>query len=105
MPKKTKKQKIEAQRNRLQKKKEVNEVLVPKHSTQTPSYRPVPAAQKQQKELKKVSVFKSDEETVSYFKHDLMKSLMIMLLLVCVQVGIYVAQLSGIIDITNLIIY
>ncbi|QQS44017.1 hypothetical protein IPM65_00180 [Candidatus Roizmanbacteria bacterium] len=101
MPKKTKKQKIEAQRHRLQKKQEVirptSVQTEPKEST------PLPAVQKKHPETK--PVFLQEEQNTAYFRNDLLKSLMITMIIVCVQVALYVAQISGAIDITNLITF
>jgi len=100
MPKKTKKHKIEARRHRLQKKDEVTPTYSEKiHSEESPSV--VVAATP--KPTQKKAIFQAQEENTMYFRHDLLKSLMITMIIVCAQVAIYVAQLSGIVDITNLI--
>ncbi len=101
MPKKTKKQKIEAQRHRLQKKQEViRPTSVP---TELKESAPLPAVEKKYPE--KNPLFPQEEQNTIYFRNDLLKSLMITMIIVCVQVALYVAQISGAIDITNLIAF
>jgi len=100
MPKKTKKQKIEARRHRLQKKQEViHSPTVQEESAKTP---PIPTPQKPQE---KKPIFLEHAQQSMHFRNDLLKSLMITMILICIQVAIYVAQLSGSIDITNLLIF
>lgn len=100
MPKKTKKQKIEARRHRLKKKDVVTPIYSEKaHATTSPSF-VVPDTHEV---APKKSIFQDQAENTTYFRHDLLKSLMITMIILCVQMGIYVAQLSGIVDITNLI--
>jgi len=44
-------------------------------------------------------------ETHAHFKEELTKSLMITLLIICTQVGLYILQISGRIDISNVITF
>lgn len=100
MPKKTKKQKIEAQRQRLQKKHEGT--LSPSVQEEPKKTLPVTTVHKP---VEKKPIFVEQDQQAVYFRNDLLKSLMITMILICIQVAIYVAQLSGSIDITNLLIF
>lgn len=105
MPKKTKKHKLQAQVNRKQKKIEIEK---PKQTvstvTTTTSPLSVTTNQNHQKEAK-IAVFSDSTQEKSFFKHDLTKTLMITILIVCAQVGLYILQISGTIDISNLITF
>ena len=101
MPKKTKKHKIEARRHRLQKKHEVTYT----YSVSEQSKNLAPEIQDTQVKEPKKSVFQNQEQQTGYFRNDLLKSLMITMIILCIQAALYVAQISGKIDITNLKIF
>ena len=103
MPKKTKKQKIEAQKHRSQPK---NTPTPKKVSLTTIPEAPIIAqtiTEQQSGSSRTPAVFTDASPYTAYFKNDLTKSLMITLIIVCIQVGVYVAALSQVFDINRFI--
>lgn len=104
MPKKTKKQKLQAGTNRIQKKREMQDrSLEPVRVTITPEQKVSHTALDPDKESKPHAVFKENKQEKQFFLHDLTKTLIITVLLICVQVGLYILQVSGTIDIRNML--
>lgn len=101
MPKKTKKEKIEARRHRLLKKNEVTYDISEKIVTRQPT----PATVHISEPTPKKQIFEVQDQNTTYFRNDLLKTLMITMIIICIQAAIYVAQLTGSIDITNLITF
>ncbi|MBP9691273.1 hypothetical protein KBD81_04305 [Candidatus Woesebacteria bacterium] len=105
MPKKTKLQKLKAKDHRIQKAIELEQaatitpVIVKK--TRAESKTEVPAAPASLQH----NVFAEDNTARSVFKNELSKTLMIAVFIICIQVGLYVLQISGTIDVSTFITF